>query len=249
MGFKFRKSIKIGAARINFSKSGVGASVGVKGFRLGRNAKGQNYVSASIPGTGVGYEARSKSAGRKPENMPMEVMAPKTEDSQTRNTKPRGVQWIDNNKAKLNRYLAFGFAGASLLAVLAYCKSQIPVQVQAPKIPAVVAVPKPFDDAEFVGKMRDNAINRDRPSREFINDIADQPRSHYQMFLNVCKLSDQGKNSTSAIYPIKELTQDAAHKNGFELDEQVAQDYASAINGAAISMGCDRTAPVEIDPN
>ena len=243
MGFKFRKSIKVGAARINFSKSGVGISVGVKGLRLGRNAKGQNYISASIPGTGVGYEARSQSARPKPKNMPVEVMASETEDSQTRSAKPGGVQWIGNNKAKLNRYLAFGFAGASLLAVLGYCQSQIPVQVQAPETPAVVAAPKPFDDAEFVGKMRDNAINRDRPSREFINDIADQPRSHYQMFLNVCKLSDQGKNSSSAIYPIKELTQDAAHKNGFELDEKVAHDYASAVNGAAISMGCGRTAP------
>ncbi len=146
-------------------------------------------------------------------------------------------------RTKLNRYLAFGFAGVSILAVLGYCRSQMPVRVQAPEIPAVVAPAKPFDDAEFVRRMKDYAINRDRPSREFINDVADQPRSHYQMFLNVCKLSDQGKNRASAIYPIKELTQDAAHKNGFELDETVAQDYASVINGAALDMGCNRTAP------
>ena len=146
-------------------------------------------------------------------------------------------------RTTLYRYLAFGFAGTSVLAVLAYCQSQTPVRVQAPEAPAVVAVAKPFDDAEFVRRMKDAAINRDRPSREFINDMADQPLSHYQMFLNACKLSDQGKNPASAIAPMKELAQDAAHKNGFELDETVAYDFASAINGAAMSMECNRTAP------
>lgn len=33
MGFNFRKSIKIGPARINLSKSGVGYSIGAKGMR------------------------------------------------------------------------------------------------------------------------------------------------------------------------------------------------------------------------
>lgn len=53
MGWNWRKSIKIGPARINLSKSGVGYSVGVHGFRAGRNAKGQKYTQTSIPGTGI----------------------------------------------------------------------------------------------------------------------------------------------------------------------------------------------------
>lgn len=43
MGFYLRKSINFGGVRFNFSKSGIGASVGVKGFRIGANSRG-NYV-------------------------------------------------------------------------------------------------------------------------------------------------------------------------------------------------------------
>lgn len=40
MGFRFRKSINLGKGfRINLSKSGIGYSVGGKGFRLTKKAK------------------------------------------------------------------------------------------------------------------------------------------------------------------------------------------------------------------
>lgn len=39
MGFNFRKSIKIGPARVNLSKSGVGYSVGAGGFRYTKSHK------------------------------------------------------------------------------------------------------------------------------------------------------------------------------------------------------------------
>lgn len=55
MGLRFRKSINIGPLRINFSKSGVGFSLGVKGFRVSRSAKGKTSATVSIPGTGVSY--------------------------------------------------------------------------------------------------------------------------------------------------------------------------------------------------
>ena len=55
MGLRFRKSINIGPLRINFSKSGVGFSLGVKGFRVGRSAKGKKTATVSIPGTGISY--------------------------------------------------------------------------------------------------------------------------------------------------------------------------------------------------
>lgn len=50
MGFGFRKSIKLGPARINLSKSGVGFSAGVKGARIGVNARGRSYGSVSAGG-------------------------------------------------------------------------------------------------------------------------------------------------------------------------------------------------------
>ena len=43
MGFYFRKSVSLGGLRFNFSKSGVGVSTGIKGFRIGSGPRG-NYV-------------------------------------------------------------------------------------------------------------------------------------------------------------------------------------------------------------
>jgi hypothetical protein len=53
MGWNWRKSINFGAARINLSKKGVGYSIGFRGFRVGQNAKQQQYSQTSIPGTGI----------------------------------------------------------------------------------------------------------------------------------------------------------------------------------------------------
>ena len=65
MGFNFRKSINLGlGARLNLSKSGLGASVGVKGARMGVGPKGTR-VTGSIPGTGMYY---TKNTGLKKEN-------------------------------------------------------------------------------------------------------------------------------------------------------------------------------------
>lgn len=55
MGLRFRKSMKLGPLRINFSKSGIGYSYGVKGFRVTHKANGGVRTTASIPGTGVSY--------------------------------------------------------------------------------------------------------------------------------------------------------------------------------------------------
>ncbi len=52
VGFRFRKSFRIGSGRINLSKSGIGMSVGGKGFRVGAGPGGA-YSSGSIPGTGL----------------------------------------------------------------------------------------------------------------------------------------------------------------------------------------------------
>ncbi|HYE62841.1 MAG TPA: DUF4236 domain-containing protein [Phycisphaerales bacterium] len=55
MGFYFRKSVNAGPFRINFSRSGVGYSVGGRGFRTGVTPRGRRYTSSGIPGTGMGY--------------------------------------------------------------------------------------------------------------------------------------------------------------------------------------------------
>jgi hypothetical protein len=55
MGFFYRKSASFGPFRVNLSKSGVGYSVGGRGFRVGKSGSGRKYSAFSVPGTGVGY--------------------------------------------------------------------------------------------------------------------------------------------------------------------------------------------------
>lgn len=58
MGFFYRRSLRLGPFRINLSKSGVGYSIGGRGFRAGVDARGRRYTSASLPGTGLGYRGK-----------------------------------------------------------------------------------------------------------------------------------------------------------------------------------------------
>lgn len=55
MGFRFRKSVKLGGLRINFSKSGIGYSYGGKGARVTKMANGRTRTTLSVPGTGISY--------------------------------------------------------------------------------------------------------------------------------------------------------------------------------------------------
>jgi len=50
VGWGFRKSIKVGGAKVNLSKSGVGVSVGTKGARVGVSSKGNAYTSLGSHG-------------------------------------------------------------------------------------------------------------------------------------------------------------------------------------------------------
>lgn len=51
----FRRSLKLaGPLRLNFSKSGLGLSLGVPGLHIGTGPRGR-YVRAGLPGTGIYY--------------------------------------------------------------------------------------------------------------------------------------------------------------------------------------------------
>jgi hypothetical protein len=59
MGLRFRKSIRIGKnLRINLSKSGIGASIGVPGYRVGIGPRGKR-TTVSLPGTGLSYTTQT----------------------------------------------------------------------------------------------------------------------------------------------------------------------------------------------
>lgn len=57
MGFRVRKSFGGKAFRVNVSKSGIGYSTGVKGFRVTKKAGGGMRTTSSIPGTGISYSS------------------------------------------------------------------------------------------------------------------------------------------------------------------------------------------------
>ena len=65
MGFRFRKSFGAGPFRVNLSKSGIGFSAGVKGFRVTKKAGGGTRTTASVPGTGIAYVKDSKKMKKK----------------------------------------------------------------------------------------------------------------------------------------------------------------------------------------
>lgn len=53
MAWYLRKSVKLGPVRFNLSKSGIGTSVGVRGFRVGVRPNGKSYIHAG--GFGLYY--------------------------------------------------------------------------------------------------------------------------------------------------------------------------------------------------
>lgn len=59
MGWRYRKSVKAGPFRLNFSKSGIGYSVGSKRYRVTKTAKGTVRETVTLPG-GLSHVAEHK---------------------------------------------------------------------------------------------------------------------------------------------------------------------------------------------
>lgn len=68
MAWYLRKSVKIGPVRFNLSKSGIGTSIGVRGFRVGVRPNGKSYIHAG--GYGLYYrEELGNGSGNIPRNI------------------------------------------------------------------------------------------------------------------------------------------------------------------------------------
>jgi hypothetical protein len=65
MGWRFRKSKKIGIFRTTVSKKGVGTSIGITGLRFGVSPGGKKYFSFGIPKTGLYYIKYFKNKNKK----------------------------------------------------------------------------------------------------------------------------------------------------------------------------------------
>lgn len=81
MGFYLRKSFKLGPLRINLSKSGLGASAGVTGFRVGTGPKGR-YLHAGRDG--LYYRKQLNSEESDQAALPDEPAAPPAKDGLVR---------------------------------------------------------------------------------------------------------------------------------------------------------------------
>ena len=53
MSWRFRKIFRLGPFGTSISKSGVGVSWGIPGFRIGVSGNGRKYLTLGIPGTGI----------------------------------------------------------------------------------------------------------------------------------------------------------------------------------------------------
>jgi hypothetical protein len=53
MGWRFRRSVKLGPVRLNLSKSGLGWSVGNRFARIGKRSDGRIVQTVTLPGTGL----------------------------------------------------------------------------------------------------------------------------------------------------------------------------------------------------
>jgi hypothetical protein len=122
MGWFFRKGFSFGPFRINFSKSGVGGSVGVKGARAGVNARGNKYLSLFRHGIGYRKEYGDSEAGER----------------RSRKRRDDAMGWLPTIFL-----LGFGFAAGLLVGILygPNLKSQLNTVIQP--TPAVTATPLP----------------------------------------------------------------------------------------------------------
>jgi hypothetical protein len=104
MGFYVRKSVRVGPFRFNLSKSGIGTSVGIKGFRLGTGPRG-NYVHMGRGGVYSRQALASKPQPRQDsEAIPRkDVLPPETSDVDQLQEIESGsaLEMVDSSSAKL----------------------------------------------------------------------------------------------------------------------------------------------------
>lgn len=85
MGLRMRKSVNLGCGfRVNVSKSGIGYSWGIPGYRITKTSKGNTRKTYSIPGTGLSYVDETS----KHTNKPASKNVPQSSRENTRESTP-----------------------------------------------------------------------------------------------------------------------------------------------------------------
>lgn len=93
MGFRFRKSVKLGKhVKINFNKNSVSTTFGTKGMHYTVNSNGKRTKTVSIPGTGLYYTETNNGNNKKSNTV--------NNKSTAMNTQNNDYQEPQNNKCK-----------------------------------------------------------------------------------------------------------------------------------------------------
>ena len=109
MGFRYRKSIKLGPFRLNLSKKGVGISAGVKGARIGVGPRGVK-TTLSVPGTGMSYVKESRLKGSSPV-----LKAPRAQQARQKSQREQIVQTTIARPYRGTRWLVFTIIGLLMI--------------------------------------------------------------------------------------------------------------------------------------
>lgn len=126
MGLRFRKSKNYGPFRINFSKSGVGFSVGGKGFRYTKMANGRTRKTYSLPGTGISYVEES-SKKEKVQNI-------NTNSKDNLNTlkNDKEIKKEDSHTMKfLKKFIKWSLILFVAMIIIASCTAEDPIAIES----------------------------------------------------------------------------------------------------------------------
>ena len=110
---RFRKSFGSGPFKVNLSKSGIGYSVGTKGFRHTKTANGRTRNTYSIPGTGISYVDEKSNKRKKVNNKKFENY---NDDNFNQNNR-----FQENKPKKKHKKLKIAFIVFCILGVLSAC--------------------------------------------------------------------------------------------------------------------------------
>lgn len=106
MGIRFRKSIKAGPARVNFSKTGMGFSVGTKGYRVTKMANGRTRKTSSIPGTGISYVTETSNS-KESKKEAKTTVDNSNNNSSNKNSNPNNKQRYPKNNEPMKKKLLY----------------------------------------------------------------------------------------------------------------------------------------------
>ncbi len=148
MGFSFRRSSSFGPFRLNFSKSGIGVSVGVKGARVTLTPRGRTYITVGAAGFSYrrNLTSRHGTAPAGPTSQPLQEMSSldeiKTADVEELrvSSKSELVENLNRRAAMFNPALIL-FVLAGLVGVIGIVTFASAFPPMLPALPQIVSYP------------------------------------------------------------------------------------------------------------